>query len=290
DGDAYVTIQNLRAAQPVRGRLAVRTSGPMSNADRLLVAHAVSLISIAIEKPARVVDAEQLLRIAVTREMLTGSGTVDDAVLRYFGFEPDSDVVVASFTGAGPVLAAEHVLGRVLTSFLMAPAGEEIVIVVPAQGSRRRIRTVVAELERQTGLTVSGGMSLPGRLADVQTAVEQARIAAQSSTGRFSEFGELSPMGVLLDGRSAAELRVLAAPLDALAGGDELIPTLAAFLGRNGQMEAAAAELAVHRHTMRNRMRRICQLLGDDLESADTRAQLWLALKAWQLLESRRPG
>lgn len=290
DGDAYVTIQNLRAAQPVRGRLAVRTSGPMSNADRLLVAHAVSLISIAIEKPARVVDAEQLLRIAVTREMLTGSGTVDDAVLRYFGFEPDSDVVVASFTGAGPVLAAEHVLGRVLTSFLMAPAGEEIVIVVPAQGSRRRIRTVVAELERQTGLTVSGGMSLPGRLADVQTAVEQARIAAQSSTGRFSEFGELSPMGVLLDGRGAAELRVLAAPLDALAGGDELIPTLAAFLGRNGQMEAAAAELAVHRHTMRNRMRRICQLLGDDLESADTRAQLWLALKAWQLLESRRPG
>lgn len=290
DGDAYVTIQNLRAAQPVRGRLAVRTSAAMSNADRLLVAHAVSLISIAIEKPARVVDAEQLLRIAVTREMLAGSGGVDDAVLRYFGFEPDSDVVAASFTGAGPLLAAEHVLGRVLTTFLMAPTGEEIVIVVPAAGSRRRIRTVVEELERQTGLTIGGGMSLPSRLSEVQTALEQARIAAHSGAGRFSEFGELSPMGVLLDGRSAAELRVLAAPLDALAGGDELIPTLAAFLGRNGQMEAAAAELAVHRHTMRNRMRRICQLLGDDLESADTRAQLWLALRAWQLLESRRPG
>lgn len=290
DGDSYVTIQNLRAAQPVRGRLAVRTPGPMSNADRLLVAHAVSLISIAIEKPARVVDAEQLLRTAVTRELLTGSGAVDGAVLRYFGFEPDGDIVVASFTGAGPVLAAEHVLGRVLTSFLMAPRGEEIVIVVPAGGSRGRIRTVVEELERQTGIAVGGGMSRSVRLDDLDTAVEQARIAAHSSTGRFSEFGELSPMGVLLEGRSGAELRVLAAPLDALAGGDELIPTLAAFLARNGQMEAAAAELAVHRHTMRNRMRRISALLGDDLESADTRAQLWLALKAWQLLASRRPG
>ncbi|WP_273732614.1 PucR family transcriptional regulator [Mycolicibacterium septicum] len=290
DGDSYVTIQNLRAAQPVRGRLAVRTPGPMSNADRLLVAHAVSLISIAIEKPARVVDAEQLLRTAVTRELLTGSGAVDGAVLRYFGFEPDGDVVVASFTGAGPVLAAEHVLDRVLTSFLMAPAGEEIVIVVPAGGSRGRVRTVVEELERQTRIAVSGGMSLPVRLDDLNTAVEQARIAAHSNAGRFSEFGELSPMGVLLEGRSVAELRVLAAPLDALAGGDELIPTLAAFLARNGQMEAAAAELAVHRHTMRNRMRRISALLGDDLESADTRAQLWLALKAWQLLASRRPG
>ena len=185
-------------------------------------------------------------------------------------------------------MAAEHVLGRVLASFLMAPMGDEIVLVVPAVGSRRRIRTVVAELEQQTGIVVGGGMSRPAGLADLHTALEQARIAAHSGGGRFGEFGELSPMGVLLEGRSAAELRVLAAPLDALAGGDELIPTLAAFLGRNGQMEAAAAELAVHRHTMRNRMRRICQLLGDDLESADTRAQLWLALRAWQLLASRR--
>lgn len=289
DGDAYVTIQNLRAAQPVRGRLAVRTPGPMSNLDRLLVAHAVSLISIAIEKPARVVDAEQLLRTAVTREMIAGAGAVDGAVLRYFGFEPDDDIVVAAFTGAGPLLAAQHVLARVLTSFLMAPMGDEIVIVVPAAGSRRRIRTVVEELAQQTGITVGGGMSRPVGRDDLHAAVEQARIAANSGGGRFTEFGELSPMGVLLEGRSTAELRVLAAPLDALAGGDELIATLAAFLGRNGQMEAAAAELAVHRHTMRNRMRRIGQLLGDDLESADARAQLWLALKAWQLLASRRP-
>lgn len=290
DGDAYVTIQNLRAAQPVRGRLAIRTSDPMSNADRLLVAHAVSLISIAIEKPARVVDAEQLLRTAVAREMISGTGAVDGAVLRYFGFEPGGDIVVASFTGAGPLLAAQHVLGRVLTSFLMAPMGDEIVIIVPAAGSRRRIRAVIEELEQKTGITVSGGMSRTVEPTDLSTALEQARIAAHSGSGRFTEFGELSPMGVLLEGRSTAELRVLAAPLDALAGGEDLIPTLAAFLGRNGQMEAAATELAVHRHTMRNRMRRISQLLGDDLESADTRAQLWLALKAWQLLASRRPG
>lgn len=288
DGDAFVTIQNLRAAQPIRGQLAVRTAGPMSNADRLLVAHAVSLISIAIEKPARVVDAEQLLRTAVTREMLSGSGTVDDAVLRYFGFEPDGDVTVALFTGVGPVLAAEHALGRLLTSFLMAPIGDEMVLVVPAAGSRRRIRTVLAELEKSAGVTVAGGMSRPVRPAELDSGLEQARIAAHSHAGRFSEFGELGAMGVLLDGRSTTELRLLAAPLEPLAGGEELIATLAAFLRRNGQTEAAAAELAVHRHTMRNRMRRISQLLGDDLESADTRAQLWLALKAWQLLATRR--
>ncbi len=70
DGDSYVTIQNLRAAQPVRGRLAVRTPGPMSNADRLLVAHADRHSSRSRSRAGQVVDAEQLLRTAVTRELL----------------------------------------------------------------------------------------------------------------------------------------------------------------------------------------------------------------------------
>ncbi|MHC9293276.1 PucR family transcriptional regulator [Mycobacterium sp. LTG2003] len=284
DGDAFVTVQNLRAAQPVRGQLAVRTVGPLSNSDRLLVAHAVSLISIAIEKPARVSDAEQLLRTAVTRELLCGSGSVDSAVLRYFGFEPDSDVVVVVFDSVGPVLAAEQALGRLLNTFLMAPIGDELVIVVPAAGSRRRLLSVLSEDELRPG----GGASLPVRISDIAVGLEQARLAARSGSG-FTEFVELGTYGVLLGGRSRAELRVLATPVEPLVG-DELVDTLEAFLRRNGQVEAAALDLGVHRHTLRNRLRRISEVLGDDLESADSRAQLWLALKARRLLASRRSG
>lgn len=283
DGDAFVTIQNLRAAQPVRGQLAVRTVAPMSNSDRLLVAHAVSMISIAIEKPARVIDAEQLLRTAVTREMLCGSGVVDSAVLRYFGFEPDSDVVVVVFNNVGPVLAAEQVLGRLLNTFLMTPIGDELVIVVPAAVSRRRLLSAIG-YELQPG----GGASLPVRIADIAVGLEQARLAARSGSD-FTEFGELGTYGVLLGGRGSAELRVLAGPVQPLVG-DELVDTLEAYLRRNGQVEAAASDLGVHRHTLRNRLRRISQVLGDDLESADSRAQLWLALKARRLLASRRSG
>jgi purine catabolism regulator len=65
---------------------------------------------------------------------------------------------------------------------------------------------------------------------------------------------------------------------------------LTAFLERNGHVEAAAADLGVHRHTMRNRMQRINQLLRDDLASADTRAQLWLAIKARRLLGHHDDG
>ncbi|MGE0215964.1 PucR family transcriptional regulator [Mycolicibacterium sp.] len=285
DGSAFVTVQTLRAAQPIRGHLAVRTETAMSNSDRVLVAHAVSLVSIAVEKPARVVDAEQLFRAAVTCEILCGSGAVDDAVLRHFGFEPTTEVVVVSCTGAGPVLIAQQRTANALAtgSYLLASIGDDIAFLVPATGSRRRIDAVRTVLDPGA----RGGVSAPVRIADVAVGLEQARIAAQSGAG-LRWFGELTGFGVLLDGRSTAELRVLAAPLEPLADDRELIDTLTAFLQHNGHIESAAADLGVHRHTLRNRMRRIMGLLDDDLESADSRTQLWLAVKAEQLAAARR--
>ncbi len=286
-GDGWLTVQRMRAAQAVRGHLVVRTSEPLSDADRLLVAHAVSLISIALEKPARVQDAEQRLRSALTRQLLAGRETVDEGLLRYFGFVPDGDVVVVVLQHMGPVLAAEEAVGRRLADagpYLMTTADREIVIVVPADGSAGRVRTLIGS---QRG--PSGGVSRAVPIAEVATGVEQARIAAESTAGQFTEFADLGPLAALLDSRAPGELRLLASVLDPLRDADEdLVATLAAFLRHNGQAEAAAAELQVHRHTLRNRMRRIGHLLGDDLTSADSRTQLWLAVRASQLLRSRR--
>ena len=278
DGDALVTVQTLRAAQSVRGHLAVRTEQPPSNADRLLLAHAVALISIAIEKPARMVDAEDLLRAAVTRQLLSGPAAVDDGVLRYFGFDPSAEVVVAVLTGAGPVLTAQQRLGRSLGAgpYLMTPDGDDVVVVVPADGG-----------SRLSGAG-AGGVSRPVGLTGLAVAAEQARTAARAGAGDgLTAFGELDAFGMLLGGRTVAELRVFAEPVAALRAEGELLPTLAAFLRHNGQMDSAAVDLGVHRHTVRNRMRRIRTLLGDELESADIRAQLWLAVKADLLLTER---
>ena len=93
DGDGYCTLQALRATQTARGYLAVRSSAPLSTTDRLLVTNAVSLICIELEKPARVLDAEQRLRTAVTQMLLAAPQAVDPGVLRYFGFDPDADVI-----------------------------------------------------------------------------------------------------------------------------------------------------------------------------------------------------
>lgn len=55
--------------------------------------------------------------------------------------------------------------------------------------------------------------------------------------------------------------------------------TLRVFLAQHGQRGAAAEALGIHRNTLRARMERIEALLGVSLESADDRAQLWLALR-----------
>ncbi|MGN6334085.1 MAG: PucR family transcriptional regulator [Motilibacteraceae bacterium] len=60
----------------------------------------------------------------------------------------------------------------------------------------------------------------------------------------------------------------------------ELLASLRAFLRWNGHMDRAAAEVGVHRHTLRHRMARVSALLGLDLDDPQARAELWLAL-AW---------
>lgn len=62
-------------------------------------------------------------------------------------------------------------------------------------------------------------------------------------------------------------------------GRGDLVASLRAWLSRHGQWDAAAADLGVHRHTLRYRMRRVEEILGRSLDDPDVRMELWLALK-----------
>jgi purine catabolism regulator len=70
----------------------------------------------------------------------------------------------------------------------------------------------------------------------------------------------------------------------------ELVASLRAFLEHNGNWEAAARALAVHRHTLRYRIRRVADLTGRDLDRAGDRVEFWLALQAADVLQGRGSG
>jgi PucR family transcriptional regulator, purine catabolism regulatory protein len=72
-----------------------------------------------------------------------------------------------------------------------------------------------------------------------------------------------------------------------VTGRGDLLRSLGAWLEHNGQWDAAAAALGVHRHTLRHRMRRVGELLGRDLDVTAVRMELWAGV---QLLQARRDG
>jgi purine catabolism regulator len=57
-----------------------------------------------------------------------------------------------------------------------------------------------------------------------------------------------------------------------------LIEASRVWLESNGQWERAAAELGMHRHTLKARIRQVEQLTSTSLDSFAARAELWLAL------------
>ena len=57
-----------------------------------------------------------------------------------------------------------------------------------------------------------------------------------------------------------------------------LVETVRAYVAANGQGEAAARALGVHRHTLRSRMRKAAGVLGRDPDDPAVRAELWIAL------------
>jgi purine catabolism regulator len=109
-------------------------------------------------------------------------------------------------------------------------------------------------------------------------------------------FEDLGTYRLLLSMTEPDALRAFAesllAPLDAYDRdhGGELTTSLRAFLANNARWETAAAELYVHRHTLRYRMRKVEELTGRDLSSSFDRMEFWLALRAKELLASQAEG
>jgi sugar diacid utilization regulator len=67
-----------------------------------------------------------------------------------------------------------------------------------------------------------------------------------------------------------------------------LLLTLARYFDNGCNIDRAAAELSVHRSTLKYRLKRIRELLGQDLNDGPTRLNLHLATRVWLTLESLR--
>ncbi|MET8965531.1 PucR family transcriptional regulator [Streptomyces sp. NPDC004096] len=161
-------------------------------------------------------------------------------------------------------------------------ACQEYALAVQAARAATLEQATADEDELVVGLSAPAG---PIAAAAAYKQAEQALSVARRRGRSLVEHEELaagSVLPLLADDAVRAFADGLLRALrehDATGRGD-LVASLRAWLSRHGQWDAAAADLGVHRHTLRYRMRRVEEILGRSLDDPDVRMELWLALKA----------
>jgi purine catabolism regulator len=252
----------------------------------------VSLLSLELEREFGLGVAQRRDRGQVLARL--ARGVVEDVMAaRWLAAAGLPDAALRAAVVAAPRaddLAAD--LGAVLPGALVrvvrTTTGEEdtVELAAPADVDLSGVLATLAA-GRPAGIGVE---ARPGALA---VSLRQARSALPESRlrGRHVRAEDLADSRLLLSMIDADRLRAYAdavlAPLDADRRGAELIRALGAFLEHNGHWDAAATALAVHRHTMRNRIDAVQRLTGRRMASAQDRQELWLALRARDIALSR---
>jgi purine catabolism regulator len=212
--------------------------------------------------------------------------------------------LAAADTGGDPLAVLADVMesaaARAGEAVLVVPEGERLVVLAADGGAAAAacgeyaaaLETARAGIrERVPGgeddeLVV--GLSAPAGPIAASAAYKQAEQALSVARRRGRVLVEHERMAagsvlpLLADDAVRAFADGMLRPLyehDATGRGD-LVASLHAWLSKHGQWDAAAAELGVHRHTLRYRMRRVEEILGRSLDDPDVRMELWLALKA----------
>ncbi|MGW8356907.1 PucR family transcriptional regulator [Streptomyces wedmorensis] len=299
--DDRVELQSLGTGRRVRGALAVGTGAPLGTAERYAVHSAIALLTLTTERSRSLQAAEQRLGSAILRMMLAGQAEHARAVAGdvYGGLLDAPFRVLVAEPAGGEGAAAEPPLS-VLAEALEAAAARagEAVLAVP-EGERRLVvlagdgGAVVAACEgyaereaEDAGVIV--GLSAPAGPIAAATAYKQAEQALSVARRRgralveHEDLAAGSVLPLLADDavRAFADGMLRALRDHDATGRGDLVASLHAWLSRHGQWDAAAADLGVHRHTLRYRMRRVEEILGRSLDDPDVRMELWLALKA----------
>jgi sugar diacid utilization regulator len=166
-------------------------------------------------------------------------------------------------------------------------------------GLRERLEALLGRVlgaQERGGLAWSAGLGEPaiGPANLRQSAIEARdaanlgrltlgprRIARQSDLGVYQLLLALRDSGAL-----APFVRQMLQPLDDdMRSGDVLLETLDAYFANNCNAFQAARQLHLHRNSMLYRLRRVSELLGQDLENPDVRLALQVALKGRRVLD-----
>jgi PucR family transcriptional regulator, purine catabolism regulatory protein len=303
----------------------VKDSGDFSDYDRIILHHVVTVTALELVKKKAVAETEKRLAGDFFDELVASDLYEEEIARRlaFFGLEPEAEhlLMLLDIDGFKAFLdgereeavvqdikerlhwAVDEFLARRSTPFISASRSDSVVVLIQlgADGVGSVMR-MAQELHITVGevlpeITVSIGLGRPHKsLVDLRQSYYEATYAIKirklkGDTRVIASFDDLGSYGLLLGLQDTLSLEVFYdSVLGALREYDEenssdLVNSLAYFLEANGHWGDAAERLYVHRHTLRYRMKRVEEITGRNLDSAQDRMEFWLALKARELID-----
>src|SRR5581483_5709400 len=302
-----VPVPGRRGGAPVAWLIVIGEAEPLGEFERLIARQAAMVVGLELMRERAVRETERRLAGDLLAEALGGRLDAEELAgrLRPFGIGGRAAVLV--FAAEDPV-ALEASLEAAL-----ADAGVPALVAITGAAGRPLLCAVIdagtrdpVEVARGAKAALARAPARSGRLraaasralavGSLRRAFHEARCALEATMSGNGEVPDvashrhLGAFKLLLSLQDDEALRTysdgLLEPIERLEGeyGGELLRSLEAFIENNGNWERAARQLYCHRHTLRYRIRRIEELTGRDMSKATDRIELWLALRARELL------
>jgi PucR family transcriptional regulator, purine catabolism regulatory protein len=280
----------------VAGELLAR---PGARCDRQLLHHIQTVLAVEMVKLEAVSEAERRLVGDLVEAILAGEVSAGELRRKASAFGLDGERPLA-FMLIRPAERGSRALAELaayaagLGPHTVRDGGVAVLIEAAGDGEAE---SVARRLLEHTGAGAVGVGRVRNDPADLRASYDEALYAVEARTPNghpeVATFRDLGSVQLLLSlqGDRGVEL-FCDSTLGPLVDhdrehGSALVESLRAYIEANGRWAEAAAQLSVHRHTLRYRMRKIEELTGRDVSSAGDRLELWLALRAYQLRTPR---
>jgi purine catabolism regulator len=309
------SLDDLRGralAHPVspRGRAAeawlvvVRRSGDLGDFERLCVQQAAVVVALELMRGRVARETERRLAGEVLASALSGRLDPVDLRDRLAPFGVGEQAAVLVFDVPDPA-AAEATLAEHLA------ADGSASLVAPHAAGRKELLCAVVDARNGDAIEIAVGArtaleSAHGRARAaasrtapterIRNSFHEARCALEATgfaNGQAPDVASHRDLGAFTLLLSVQDGEALRLYCDSVLGpieesderyAAELLRSLEAFIERNGHWERAAGDCYCHRHTLRYRIRRVEELTGRDLSRANDRVEMWLALRAKELI------
>lgn len=284
-------LQRFPVGQPSdpRAYLIVAAKGRSVSEVTVMAEHATALISL-IGDPLRSSRLESIARADAVELLLSKDAGLARRCAARWGM-PGELFTVIGFGATSRALMMESVVAEWTRSIgaveCMTQDREGLWLVL----DDRSVDSLVAHARDRwadggSGFHCGVGRAYP--LGELGSSRAQAKVAlgvAIADRAAVQIFDDLPTVGTLLRSLTPDMRDTLRAPLKTLSAlteevRAELLQCAQVFLATNGGWEASAAQLRVHRHTIRARISRLEELTGLSMSNSDDRVALLLALRS----------